>query len=53
VRADHGSHFITTYIQTKATWKKKKKKKIREMKRKRKLSGKIIKQTKQKEIKPI
>jgi len=53
MRTDHGSYFVTTYIQTEATWKKKKKKKRREMKRKRKLSGKIIKQTKQKEIKPI
>ena len=61
MRVDHGSYFVTTYIQTEATWKKKKKnkkkkkkkKRRREMKRKRKLSGKIIKQMKQKEIKPI
>ena len=55
IRADHGSYFITTYIQTEATWKNKKKNKRKEMKekRKRKLNGKIIKQMKQKEIKPI
>ena len=55
IRADHGSYFITTYIQTEATWKNKKKNKRREMKekRKRKLNGKMIKQMKQKEIKPI
>jgi len=54
---DYGSYFITTYIQTEATWKRKKKKKRKrreiKRKRKRKLNGKIIKQMKQKEIKPI
>jgi len=42
VRADHNSYFITTYIQTEATWKRKKKKKRkrREMKRKNKKKAK-------------
>ena len=50
MRADCDSYFVTTYIQTDAVWKRKKKMKRR---RKRKLNGKIIKQIKQKKIRLI